>query len=104
MFGYFMIVLSKSSRTWENSAAVQPLSSPAYLPGEVFRLFISPSAPLKIMSYLSNGSMLRLYTAGIEPRGWLGPSHESLAVQINFQAIFTQGSFGSPAMSTRMAF
>src|SRR6516225_2092185 len=101
--GYLIIVLSKSSSTAEKSAADQPLSSPAYLPGEVFRLFISPSAPLKIMSYLSNGSMVRLYTAGMEPRPWLGPSHESFAVQMNFQAMLSHGSLGSPAISTRMA-
>ena len=35
MLGYFMIDLSKSTSAGENSAAAQPLSSPAYFPGEV---------------------------------------------------------------------
>src|ERR1039457_1545064 len=103
MLGYFMTDLSNSISASENSAAAQPLSSPAYRPGEVRNPFISPSAPLKIMSYLSNGSMVRLYTAGTEPKLWLGPSQESFAVQRNFQAMFTQGPFGSPLISVRMA-
>ena len=41
MLGYLMMVLSKSARAWENRAADQPLSSPAYLPGEVFRPAVS---------------------------------------------------------------
>src|SRR5215472_6617560 len=85
MLGYFMMDLSKSTSAWEKSAAVQPLSSPAYLPGEVVITLEGP-APLKIMSYFSYGSMVRLYTAGIEPRSASGPSHESFAVHTNFQA------------------
>ncbi len=53
MLGYFMMDWSKLKSTWEKSPAVQPLSSPAYRPGEVRNPFISPSAPLKIMLYLS---------------------------------------------------
>ncbi len=70
MLGYFMIGLVElQERRSKTVPADQPLSSPAYRPGEVRNPFISPSAPLKIMSYLSNGSMVRLYTAGIEPSG-----------------------------------
>ena len=35
MFGNFMIVLSKSIMTGEISASTQPLSWPAYRPGDV---------------------------------------------------------------------
>src|SRR5271170_4839535 len=101
MLGYFMMVLSKSASTIEYSAAVQPLSSPEYLPGEVDNARIG-AAPLNTMSYFSKGSMVRLYTAGMEPRFWLGPSQESFAVQRNFQAMFTHGSFSSPATSARI--
>src|SRR5208283_1802304 len=103
IFLYFMIDWSKSASTTEKSAADHPLSSPAYLPGEVDSARIG-AAPLKIMSYFSYGSMVRLYTAGTEPKPCSGPSQESFAVHRNFQAMFTQGSFGSPAMSTRMPF
>src|ERR1017187_1822478 len=89
MLGYCMIDSSKSASTMPVSAPAQPLSSPEYRPAEVRNPFISPSAPLKIMSYLSNGSMVRLYRAGTEPRLWLGPSQESFAVQTNFHAMFT---------------
>ena len=47
--------------------------------------------------------MVRLYTAGIEPVFSVGPSQESFAVQMNFQAMFTHGSLGSPPRSVRIA-
>src|SRR5579862_7779696 len=67
MFGNFMMDLSNSVSTMLNRAAVHPLSSPAYLPGEVESARIG-AAPLKIMSYFSYGSIERLYTAGMDPR------------------------------------
>src|SRR5208282_6091528 len=79
MFGYFMIDLSKSRITGSISAKTQPLSWPAYLPGDVVSTRAG-AAPLKVMSYFSYGSIVRLYVAPIAPRFASEPSHESFAV------------------------
>ena len=54
-----MIDLSNSTITGSISASAQPLSSPEYFPGDVVSVRAG-AAPLKIMSYFSYGSMVRL--------------------------------------------
>src|SRR5271165_5214667 len=58
-FGNFMTDLSNSIMTGEISAKTQPLSCPAYLPGEAC-CTVDGAAPLKVMSYFSYGSIVRL--------------------------------------------
>src|SRR5215469_12362560 len=101
MLGYFKIDLSKSIRTGYINDKDQPLSSPAYFPGDDVSTRAG-SAPLKTMSYFSKGSMVRLYNAPIEPRFASTPSQESFAVYRYFHAMCTQGSLGSPPMSARI--
>ena len=59
MFGNFMIDLSNSIITGAISASTHPLSCPAYLPGDVDSTDVG-AAPLKVMSYFSYGSIVRL--------------------------------------------
>ena len=59
MFGNFMIVLSNSTITGSSSASAQPLSCPEYLPGDDVSVRVG-AAPLKVMSYFSYGSIVRL--------------------------------------------
>ena len=86
MFGNFMTDLSKSRMTGSISASTQPLSWPAYLPGDVVSTRAG-AAPLNVMSYFSYGSIVRLYVAPIAPRFASEPSQESLAVYRYFHAI-----------------
>lgn len=82
--------LLNSITTGTISAKTQPLSCPAYLPGEAVGIR-EDIAPLNTISYFSNGSIVRLYTDPIEPRFCSGPSQVSLAVQRYFHAMLTSG-------------
>src|SRR5207302_114111 len=44
-------------------------------------------APLKTMSYFSNGSMVRQYREPMDPRSCFGPSQVSFAVHVYFHAM-----------------
>src|SRR5437762_10442012 len=60
-------------------------------------------APLKTMSYFSNGSMVRQYREPMDPRSCFGPSQVSFAVHVYFHAMWMSSFLGSPPMSKRAA-
>ena len=57
--GYLTMDWLNSVRGISNNEMAQPLSMPAYRPGEEVGLRVA-TAPLKVMSYFSNGSIVRL--------------------------------------------
>src|SRR5262245_33815634 len=86
ILGYFLNVVIVSFMSWVPIPMVQPESPPDQRPCEVpMNPSILGAAPLNVMSYVSAGSMWRLYTAG-NPRSSLGPSQASEAVQVHFHA------------------
>ena len=102
ILGNSTIDLSKSTITGWRSESAQPLSIPAYLPGDVVNPRVATAA-LKIMSYFSNGSIVRLYSAPMPPELRVGPSQVSFDVKTNFQAMLRSGLLGSSPMSALTA-